>query len=188
MKQLTKSNYKSDKLYPSVVRAVTAILERKLFISPIEILIETDRLDKKLYEDWRFGRIPYLERVTNGGLGMLNRIVKIIQLHCHERGLKPSHTVYNRWGKGPKTLLRFSKSGDDKLEIAYSTHWVAKGEPEIATTDAELPMTESHLSTPSLHDAPRRRTDRITTAERRATKNVPSLYDAPHRIHRSSVQ
>ena len=78
MKQLTKSNYKSDKLYPSVVRAVAAILERKLFISPIEILIETDRLNKKLYEDWRFGRIAYLERVTNGGLGMLNRIVKII--------------------------------------------------------------------------------------------------------------
>ena len=188
MKQLTKSNYKSDKLYPSVVRAVTAILERKLFISPIEILIETDRLDKKLYEDWRFGRIPYLERVTNGGLGMLNRIVKIIQLHCHERGLKPSHTIYNRWGKGPKTLLRFSKSGDAKLEIAYSTHWVAKGEPEIATTAAELPLTESHPGTPSLHDAPRRRTDRITPAERRATKTAPSLYDAPRRIHQSSVQ
>ena len=186
MKQLTKSNYKSDKLYPSVVRAVTAILERKLFISPIEILIETDRLDKKLYEDWRFGRIPYLERVTNGGLGMLNRIVKIIQLHCHERGLKPSHTVYNRWGKGPKTLLRFSKSGDAK--IAYSTHWVAKGEPEIATTAAELPLTESNPSTPSLHDAPRRRTDGIPTAARRATKKAPSLYDAPRRIHHSSVQ
>ncbi len=143
MKQLTKSNYKSDKLYPSVVRAGTAILERKLFISAIEILNELDRLDRKLYDDWRFGRIPYLERVTNGGLGMLNRILKIIQLHCHERGLKPSHTVYNRWGKGPKTLLRFSISGEANLEIAYSTHWIAEGEPKIATTAAELPLTES---------------------------------------------
>jgi len=51
MKQLTQSNYKSDKLYPSVVRAVAKILERSLFVAPVEVLIASDRLDKKLYED-----------------------------------------------------------------------------------------------------------------------------------------
>jgi len=93
MKQLTQSNYKSDKLYPSVLRAVDAILERSLFVAPIDVLIASDRLDQKLYEDWRFGRIPYLERVTTSGLGNLNRILKIVQLHCQELGLKPSPKV-----------------------------------------------------------------------------------------------
>ena len=132
MKQLTKSNYKSDKLYPSVVRAVAKILERSLFVAPIDVLLETDRLDKKLYEDWRFGRIPYLERVTKSGLGNLNRILRIIQHHCQAIDLRPSHTVYNRWGKCPKTRLRFSKSGDANLETAYATHWVVRNEHSSA--------------------------------------------------------
>ena len=163
MKQLTQSNYKSDKLYPSVVRAVDAILERSLFVAPIDVLIASDRLDKKLYEDWRFGRIPYLERVTKSGLGNLNRILRIVQLHCEALGLKPSHTVYNRWGKGPKTRLRFSKSGDANLEAAYSTHWVAQ----------KLVVRRSASLHQQNHDA-----------ERRATKDVvspqtPSVVHAP---------
>ncbi|MED4953241.1 hypothetical protein ABEO75_09270 [Paenibacillus macerans] len=30
-----------------------------------------------------------------------------------------------RWGKGPKQPLRFSKSGDPKVERHYATHYVA---------------------------------------------------------------
>jgi len=140
MKQLTQSNYRSDKLYPSVVRAVTAILERSPFVAPVDVLIETQRLDKKLFEDWRFGRISYLERITNSGLGNLNRILRIIALHCQAIGLRPSQTVYNRFGKGPKTRLRFSKSGESTLEstleAAYSAHWVQKQTREpVASTD-----------------------------------------------------
>ena len=120
------------------MRAVDAILDHSLFVAPIDVLIASDRLDKKLYEDWRFGRIPYLERVTQSGLGNLNRILRIVQLHCQALGLKPSHTVYNRWGKGPKTRLRFSKSGDSNLEAAYSTHWVAKGVRDVVITEDEL--------------------------------------------------
>ena len=55
MKQISKSNYKSDKLYPSVVRAINSILERSLFVAPVDVLIASDRLDKILFEDWRFG-------------------------------------------------------------------------------------------------------------------------------------
>jgi len=147
MKQISKSNYKSDKLYPSVVRAINSILERSLFVAPVDVLIASDRLDKIRFEDWRFGRIPYLERVTNSGLGNLNRILRIVQLHCQERGLKPSHTIYNRWGKGPKTRLRFSKSGDANLEAAYATHWVAKKVRDVAETVEEPPAGRSQQAT-----------------------------------------
>ncbi len=144
MKHLTQSNYKSDKLYPSVVRAVTAILERSSFVAPVDVLMETQRLDKKLYDDWRFGRVPYLERITNSGLSNLNRILRIIALHCQAIGLRPSQTVYNRFGKGPKTRLQFSKSGESNLETAYSTHWVQKQSREPAA-NTDLPKSVGAL-------------------------------------------
>ena len=38
--------------------------------------------------------------------------------------LKPSWTSYNKYGKGPKQKLRFSKSGNEIIENTYSTHFV----------------------------------------------------------------
>jgi len=36
-------------------------------------------------------------------------------------------TTYVRWGKGPKQRLRFTKTGDPRLEEAYSQHFVWPG-------------------------------------------------------------
>ena len=32
-----------------------------------------------------------------------------------------------RWGKGPKQRLRFTKTGDPKIEEAYARHFVRPG-------------------------------------------------------------
>ena len=81
-------------------------------------------------EDWRIARIPYLERVTIGGLGKKSRLLRILDHHARAIGLKPSQTVYHKWGKGGKRIvLRFSKSGDPGLEAAYSRHYVAQNMP-----------------------------------------------------------
>jgi hypothetical protein len=42
--------------------------------------------------------------------------------------LKPSLTVYERHGKGPRQQLRFSKTGDPNLEAAYATHLIRLGQ------------------------------------------------------------
>ncbi|WP_216625100.1 hypothetical protein [Paenibacillus phytorum] len=36
------------------------------------------------------------------------------------------------WGKGAKSQLRFSKSGDSQVERHYSTHYVKPPNPEQA--------------------------------------------------------
>jgi len=41
--------------------------------------------------------------------------------------MKPSQTYYKKWGKGQKIPLRFTKSGDRKIEEAYARHFVAPG-------------------------------------------------------------
>jgi hypothetical protein len=140
MNKITKSNYQKHKLYPAVARAVSAILQTSNFVAPVEVLMRMQRLSKQHHEDWRFGRVPYLERVCEGNLSKLSDILRILQHHATATGLKPSHTVYHKWGKGGKRIfLRFSKFGDPGIEAAYARHYVStyrpaqgKGAPPVA--------------------------------------------------------
>ncbi len=129
MKKLTTNNYKKDKLYPAVARAVAEILKTESVVAPVDVLLRMQRITKQQVEDWRFKRIAYLERVTIGGLGKMYRILRILELHARSLNLKPSQTVYRKWGKGRKRIvLQFSKSGDRNLEKAYSRHYLAKAQ------------------------------------------------------------
>jgi hypothetical protein len=47
-----------------------------------------------------------------------------IRAYAVKNGLKPSWTFYRRWGTEQKIKLRFSKSGDEKVETHYATHFV----------------------------------------------------------------
>lgn len=124
MKEITCKNYANDKYYPIVRNAIDEILKEKNYISPIDLFIHCNRLDKKAYEDWRLGKIRYLEKVIEGNLSVLNRFLRIIWYHTKKIGLKESITVYKRWGRGRKSILRFSKSGNSNIERLYSTHYV----------------------------------------------------------------
>ena len=70
-----------------------------------------------------------MERVINCNLPRLGRLLRILRFHAHDLNLKPSLTAYMRYGNGPRQRLRFTKSGDPRLEEAYATHfvWPAKG-------------------------------------------------------------
>jgi hypothetical protein len=131
MKKLTSANYTKDQLYPAVARAIAEILKTNTVVAPVEVLLQMQRITKQQYEDWRFGRIPYLERVTAGGLGKMYRILRILELQARKLNLTPSRTVYRKWGKGGKRIvLRFSKSGDPNVEAAYSRHYLTKAAHE----------------------------------------------------------
>lgn len=127
--QVHVTKYKDDPLYPKVVAAVAKILSTSKVVAPIDVLIHMGLLDQSRVEEWRFGRVPYLEKVISGNLTKLSRLLRILRFHGHDLHLSPSLTVYARWGKGPKTRLRFTKTGDEPLERAYATHlvWPGKG-------------------------------------------------------------
>ncbi len=109
MKQITSTNYQKDSLYSVVARAVAELLKKSPVITPVDLLLQLQRITKAQLEDWRFARIPYLERVTIGGLGKMSRLLRILDHHARAIGLKPSQTVYHKWGKGGKRIvLRFS--------------------------------------------------------------------------------
>ena len=124
---VTLANYKKDQFYPRIVRAVAAIMEKQDVVTPVDVMLQMDRIKKKDYENWRFGRVPYLEKVFIGNLSKANRILRILRMHAHDLNLIPSQTVYKKWGKGRKTTLRFSKTGDPNVERAYACHFLVPG-------------------------------------------------------------
>lgn len=93
-------------------------------VCSVDILLQLDYLTKKDYEDWRFGRVEYLEKVCNINLSKLTLINKFIKKYATEIDLKSSWTGNNQFGKGIKCRLRFSKSGDKTIEDRYATHYI----------------------------------------------------------------
>jgi hypothetical protein len=124
VRKVNQSNYRKDPYYGRVVRAVNELLPAGHVVAPVEVFVRMQLLSAADVENWRFGRVPYLERVIHCNLEKAERILRLLRLHAEARGLKPSRTYYRRWGKGPKQELRFSKFGVPRLEELYATHFV----------------------------------------------------------------
>ena len=118
MKKVTVTNYKQDKLYPKVVRAVGQLLQEKNEISTVDVILKMGNITPKDYEKWRRGKVPHLERVFQGSLSKAGRMLKVINFHMHYLNMikyeKPMKVLNG------KTFLRYSKSGLKKLEEDYS--------------------------------------------------------------------
>ena len=127
MKEVTLQNYNKDKYYPKVVNAVGKILETRNEISPIDIFLTMGMLEKKKLKIWENGQVPYLEQVLHGNLSKLNRVLRILRFHAHDLNLSPKITRYKRGNR----ILRFTKTGNSKIEEAYSRHFVVLGKPSI---------------------------------------------------------
>ena len=93
------------------------------FAAPVDVLMDIGVLDKKKYDDWRHGRVPYLEAVCTVNLHKLSEIMKVVRAYAAANDLKPSFTDYRQVGSKDRKL-RFSKSGNPAIEKAYATHYV----------------------------------------------------------------
>ena len=131
MKKITVTNYRQDRYYARLVKATEDLLREKGFVAPIDLFIRMDLLSPASVENWRRGRIPYLERAIQCNLSKANRILRILRMHAHDLDLKPVPTVYKRWTRGPRTLLHFSKTGDRAVEEAYARHFLQKNTDEM---------------------------------------------------------
>ena len=102
------------------------------YAAPVDVLMDVGSLSKADYENWRFGRVSYLERVCMANLSKLSLIMHEMRVCAKKAGLKPSFCYYKQWGvkkKGgqgrkPVIPLRFSKSGAPEIERWYATHFV----------------------------------------------------------------
>ena len=105
---------------------------RRGYATPVDVLMDTGILSKQKYEDWRFGKVDYLERVCTANLKKLSLVLHQMRVYAQKANLKPSFCYYKRWGvkkkggqgKKPVIPLRFSKSENPEIEKWYATHFV----------------------------------------------------------------
>ena len=122
----------NKELHDKVHAIMYALIKEKGVASPIEVLMALDILSKEDYENWRFGRVSYLERVCKINLGKLSTINHEIRVFARKNDLKASWSDYRKWGKGKAIPLRFSKSGSENIERLYATHYVSQAKAKEA--------------------------------------------------------
>lgn len=123
---------KDSELIGKVHSSVYHQCQKRGYVAPVDVLMDVGVLDKKKYDDWRFGRISYLEAVCTCNLRQLSFIMAQIRAYAKKVGYKPFFCYYKQWGKKKKNgqghkpvrQLRFSKSGNSDIERAYATHYV----------------------------------------------------------------
>ncbi len=101
----------------------------KGYTSPIDVFLRMGLLAAVHLENWRRGRVPYLEAVIQGNLSKISDTMHFFRKWALDRNLKPSETAYLARTSGPRRDLQFSKSGDSGIEQAYRTHYVS---PELS--------------------------------------------------------
>lgn len=111
-------------LEKKVISSINHLIYKKGYVAPIDVFMSINKLSKSDCEQWRCGKISYLERVIGFNLNKISFVMKVIKKHTLSLNLKPSFTVYNQ--SKCKVRLKFSKSGNMNIEKAYATHYVKR--------------------------------------------------------------
>ena len=119
-------------LIEKVHNAMYQQCQRRGYAAPVDVLMDRGVLPKKKYEDWRCGRVLFLESVCTVNLRKLSFIMSQMRAYAKKADLKPSFCYYKQWGmkkttgQGHKPVipLRFSNSGSPEIEKMYATHYV----------------------------------------------------------------
>lgn len=112
------------RLERKIAAVAASALSARQVVTPVEILIGIGWLNTAQVEDWRRGRVPYLERVATANLAKLSTALRLLHGWAQRNQLTPSETSYVAWTRD-RHRLRFTKTGDANLERAYRTHWIS---------------------------------------------------------------
>lgn len=116
-----------------VAKAAEGALAARHFVSAIDILTGIGWLDAGSVERWRRGQIDCLEEVVQSSLPRISEAMSLFRSWATARGLLASPAAYI--DRTPQRReLRFSRSGDSRIEESYRIHWMS---PELSETKRE---------------------------------------------------
>lgn len=116
----------SKDLEKKVKQFTSELAYEKGYVCSVDVLIKLGFISEKVHQDWRLGKIPYLEKACQANLHKLSSVNRLIRKYSAEWNLEASWTGYNKWGKGQKKRLIFSRSQDPMIENLYATHFLNK--------------------------------------------------------------
>jgi hypothetical protein len=111
-----------------VARAAASVLAERKVVTAIDVLTGLGWLPQVRVDEWRQGRVDYLERGVTANPHKISTAMRSFHEWARQQGLRPSETVYVARTRD-RRRLRFSQSGDAAIESAYRTHWVS---PELS--------------------------------------------------------
>lgn len=151
------------RLQARVIAAAGAAFAQRGAVTPIDVLVGVGWLQPARLEDWRKGRVPYLEAVVIAGLGKISKAMRYFRQWARRAGLQPKEMKYQHRSR----RLRFSKSGSEAIERAYRTQWTAATQPR--RRQARDDDDAQRRFPPARTTAPSGPGDGITAPEGRAT-------------------
>jgi hypothetical protein len=77
-----------------VVSAAESALATDKYVSAIEVMARIGWLQQARIDEWRQGRLPYLEAGIQAGLGKVSEAMRVFRKWAVGKGLTPSETVY----------------------------------------------------------------------------------------------
>ncbi len=113
-----------SQLEERVIIAARAALTDHQHVTTIDVLVGMGWLTTSQVDQWRQGRVDYLERVVNANLSKISAAMDALRRWARSEGLQPSETSYVARTRDHRRL-QFSKSGNPRIEAAYRTHWVS---------------------------------------------------------------
>src|SRR5215813_273364 len=125
-----------------VITAAKATLAEREVVSAIEVLERIGWLAQPRIQEWRQGRLDYLERGISTNLHRISSAMRMFHKWARQHGLTPIETEYVSRTRD-RRRLRFSKSGDPSIERAYRTHWAS---PKLSA--AQQHRLQDQLSRP----------------------------------------
>jgi len=113
-----------SKLAARVQKAAEAALAARHYVSAVDVLVGIGWLDPGAVKRWQQGQVDYLERVVQANLSRISEAMRLFRSWASAKGLIASETVYVMRAPSRRTL-RFSKSGNPRIEQLYRTHWLS---------------------------------------------------------------
>jgi hypothetical protein len=117
-------NDNMKRLEARTVAAAEAALARQQFVTAIDVFQGIGWLPQARVDEWRQGRLPYLERGVSTNLHKISAVMRMFRRWAQSRGLAPREMPYVSRTRD-RHQLRFSKTGELAIERAYRTHWVS---------------------------------------------------------------
>jgi hypothetical protein len=94
MRKAVAVSQSQSRLERRVAAAAEATLARQKSVSPVGVLAEIGWLPSGLVDDWRRGRVDYLERVASVHPDKLAAALEHLRRWAAREGLKPNEVAY----------------------------------------------------------------------------------------------
>jgi len=138
------ATYRDDPLYPRVVRSVESILARSRVVAPVDVLVGMGLLAASDLDEWRRGRVLYLERAVHCNRGacwgaawgdarfMVTRpvTIKAMLRVCASLAAEDAEPAYQRVGRWTARLAPWGERVREFRAEGFYERFVAKGQVE----------------------------------------------------------